>query len=339
LIPRVFVRRSFPSIPRKKYCQTHKYLDFLNEILVCSVSIDASGPRSLRTMLVKFKRNVLSRIGAACMAIFLCISLFRFNSQMSDEEHIDDFKRDKRQILDIIEEPAEIPYTKDCPLKLLQDSTEFMNYFKKLEGVCVDWRAYGKGDGLKYICMDPVFNIKPGNCNVLSFGINNEWSFDDEMDKFGCKVYAFDPTMKKEDHNRSENIQFFKLGIGSIDGKQKVGMDNSWSMERVNRYETILKNLRLTDVPIDYVKMDVEYSEIDFLADMFISSPQLFKNIKQIGMEVHHGYDDKGLGHNSFFQMFWLAFQLLKCQGFKVIYIRPNGPWHEVVWGLYKDWS
>lgn len=49
-------------------------------------------------------------------------------------------------------------------------------------------KAPAPGDGKKLVCMDSRFNIKPGNCLVFSFGINNEWSFEDDFDKFGCKV-------------------------------------------------------------------------------------------------------------------------------------------------------
>lgn len=43
-------------------------------------------------------------------------------------------------------------------------------------------------DGKKLVCMDSRFDIKPGDCRVFSFGVNNEWSFEDEFDEFGCKV-------------------------------------------------------------------------------------------------------------------------------------------------------
>ena len=50
------------------------------------------------------------------------------------------------------------------------------------------WKNTGRIDGDKWMCLDEKYNIKPKDCLIFSFGINNEWSFDDEMDKFGCKV-------------------------------------------------------------------------------------------------------------------------------------------------------
>lgn len=68
--------------------------------------------------------------------------------------------------------------------------------------VCVNtifWTSFGilqesfgglsyRADGSKMVCLDGYLHITPGNCVVLSFGINNEWSFDDAMDRFGCHV-------------------------------------------------------------------------------------------------------------------------------------------------------
>jgi hypothetical protein len=36
--------------------------------------------------------------------------------------------------------------------------------------------------------MDEGVAPTPGSCTVLSFGINNEWSFDDAMEEYGCDV-------------------------------------------------------------------------------------------------------------------------------------------------------
>ena len=43
------------------------------------------------------------------------------------------------------------------------------------------------------------------------------------MSTFFLQVYAFDPLMGKENHNRSKNIEFFKLGIGDVDGNLTYG--------------------------------------------------------------------------------------------------------------------
>ncbi|KAK7085794.1 hypothetical protein SK128_017049 [Halocaridina rubra] len=88
--------------------------------------------------------------------------------------------------------------------------------------------------------------------------------------------------------------------------------------------------------------MDVELSELEFFQDVFRNSPHLLKNIKQIGMELHHGYFGEGIGRKndklsdtgptSTFTLFWQYFHELECYGFKLIHSRKNTPWTEVVW-------
>lgn len=47
-------------------------------------------------------------------------------------------------------------------------------------------------DGGKWVCMNERFNVEPSYCRVLSFGIGDNWSFDDEMDKkYGCEVIIY----------------------------------------------------------------------------------------------------------------------------------------------------
>ena len=46
-------------------------------------------------------------------------------------------------------------------------------------------------DGQKYVCMDDLMeDIRNNKCVVYSFGIGHDWSFEDNISKMGCKVYA-----------------------------------------------------------------------------------------------------------------------------------------------------
>ena len=49
---------------------------------------------------------------------------------------------------------------------------------------------------------------------VYSFGINDDWSFEDLMDSSGCTVHAFDHTVDFPSR-RGTNTHFYKLGLGS----------------------------------------------------------------------------------------------------------------------------
>ena len=51
---------------------------------------------------------------------------------------------------------------------------------------------------------------------VYSFGIGNDWTFEDLMDASGCSVHGFDHTVDLPSR-RGHDITFYKLGLGSGD--------------------------------------------------------------------------------------------------------------------------
>ena len=54
-------------------------------------------------------------------------------------------------------------------------------------------------DGAWFICLDGQLAPKKDDCNVLSFGISNDYSFDLEMNRdFGCSVFSFDPIVEAD---------------------------------------------------------------------------------------------------------------------------------------------
>ena len=70
-----------------------------------------------------------------------------------------------------------------------------ISYF--IEGVCHSlkrvggwwWRERQAVDGDKFVCMD---TFTPEDCLVYSFGIADDWDFEDFMDSLGCYVWAYD---------------------------------------------------------------------------------------------------------------------------------------------------
>ena len=45
-----------------------------------------------------------------------------------------------------------------------------------------DWRQV---DGDKFICLDHILARDTGPCIIYSFGIANDWEFEDQMDSLG----------------------------------------------------------------------------------------------------------------------------------------------------------
>jgi hypothetical protein len=73
--------------------------------------------------------------------------------------------------------------------------------------------------------------------------INNEWSFDDSIANYGCRVYAFDPTMSKDDHVRSPFVQFFKVGLSDLDSEGILG-EYGKAAWKTRTLKTIITELR-----------------------------------------------------------------------------------------------
>ena len=130
-------------------------------------------------------------------------------------------------------------------------------------------------DGQKYVCMDQLIeDINNQECIVYSFGIGGDWSFEDGIADFGCKVFSYDPTIDHAE-TRSENIRFKKIGVVGEPGDDK-------------NYQTLDKILQEnghTNTKISYLKLDIESHELSGLP-LWLNSGAL-DNVEQLAMEVH----------------------------------------------------
>ncbi|XP_068207676.1 probable methyltransferase-like protein 24 [Palaemon carinicauda] len=227
-----------------------------------------------------------------------------------------------KEIIETHQEPREECLTLlPCPVPTLVSNAAFAEYERQKQYPCMKFEYFGIGDGGKGVCLDSVFNLNKDDCHVLSFGISKDWTFDEAFGKFGCKVVSFDPTIKKEDHQHSENVRFLNLGISN---KNESRNSEGWTIN-LDTYENILKRIGLLDSVIDYLKIDVERAELKFFEDVFANTPHLLKNVKQIGMETHYG--GKGVR-----ERFWSYYHLLACIGFKIVDARQYGGRTEIVW-------
>ena len=156
-------------------------------------------------------------------------------------------------------------------------------------------------DGQKSVCIDPP-SIAPrinGSCVVYSIGINNEWSFDEDMEAYGCTVFAFDPSMNVSapffDH--SERIHFFNLALDSEDSHdgKRLTLDSindlltsNWTRNNTSFVDDHHEGI------IDYLKIDVEAAEWDILPQILQSPKQPLSRVKQMGIEIHLKQDLPG---------------------------------------------
>ena len=135
-------------------------------------------------------------------------------------------------------------------------------------------------DGQKAVCLDPQVRPPPGDCIIYSFGISNEWSFDEAMEAYGCRVFAFDPSMGKGNHNHSRNIQFFNIGLTDRDYTTEKG----WQMKTLSSIYKLLVPFHGERI-IDYLKIDIESAEWDVLPQLIPSG--MFAKVRQLGVEFH----------------------------------------------------
>ena len=68
-------------------------------------------------------------------------------------------------------------------------------------------------DGDKFVCMDDFQSNN--DCLVYSFGIANDWTFEDFIVQFGCSVFAYDPSVKYPP-TRGQFIHFEQKGLADF---------------------------------------------------------------------------------------------------------------------------
>jgi hypothetical protein len=114
-------------------------------------------------------------------------------------------------------------------------------------------------------------------------------SFDEAMEQFGCQVYSFDPSMGAKDHNRTEKIHFYNVGLSGEDG---LHPSKGWNMKTASSiYEMLSNTGHGSSTLIDVLKMDIEFSEWEAIPQMLQSS-FLTDKVKQLAVEIHFKPDD-----------------------------------------------
>lgn len=141
---------------------------------------------------------------------------------------------------------------------------------------------FGNCDAITFVdgCWPACAELLPKSyCLVYSFGINNEWSFDDAVasNDSSCVVFAFDPSMNSTQHIRGEKIYFFPEGLAGGSVVTSAG----WQLSSLSAY---LK--RFGHHFLDYLKIDTEGAEWNALENLFDVSI-LSTQVAQLGIEAH----------------------------------------------------
>lgn len=90
--------------------------------------------------------------------------------------------------------------------------------------------GYGCLDGHKFVCLDDLYeDVLNNRCLIYSFGINNEWSFEENMISMGCTIRSFDPTIDGSSKPKTDLVTFQKIGLADqprVDGIGEVSSFN-----------------------------------------------------------------------------------------------------------------
>ncbi|BFZ14225.1 hypothetical protein BsWGS_17264 [Bradybaena similaris] len=155
----------------------------------------------------------------------------------------------------------------------------FFSYLENKDVRCdKDVRLGNWHDGGWNVCLSPPFVFQQP-CVVFSFGIGYDWQFDDSVaSNYGCQVLAFDPSMKEQVIPHNTMIQFRRIGLGAANGVGK----NGWKMKTLRQH---FLDEGFLGVPIDYLKIDIEYMEWESLRQALTDDS--LKLVKQLGFEIH----------------------------------------------------
>lgn len=139
-----------------------------------------------------------------------------------------------------------------------------------------------------YVCLDGKF-FPDDPCLVYSFGIGNDFSFDDDMANQGCEVHSFDPSMGVKDHIRNSSVHFHAIGLGgkvieNFNARKDmyVKEKQTWTIMTLG---SIMAALGHKDRDLDVLKIDVEGHEWAVIEYLLQSG--LLNRIKQFSLEYH----------------------------------------------------
>lgn len=157
---------------------------------------------------------------------------------------------------------------------------KYHNIMNTLTYNCDEQIKLGADDDAGWsVCRAGQFTIKEP-CLSYSFGIGHDFRFEKAFEqKFKCEIHAFDPSMGIGDHQYSKRGYFHNVGL---DGENGIAMNGRWRMYTLKR---LMWDLGHSDRTLDFVKMDIEFSEWHALLDM-VESGTIHK-IRQLVIETH----------------------------------------------------
>ncbi|PVD30453.1 hypothetical protein C0Q70_09719 [Pomacea canaliculata] len=178
------------------------------------------------------------------------------------------------------------------------------------------------------VCFDSDYQPK-APCLVYSFGINNDFRFDDAMAAEGCEVFSFDPSMGVGDHEHAKHVTFRALGLSDHDSDTYQpnvdGYVNDIVTWKVRTLKSIRKMLGHENRALDVLKMDIETYEWAVVKNL--QDDGQLSSVRQLALEWHIFPTEPFRNH---FSTMYQTMLDLKKIGFRQFYMSPWNRIHNI---------
>ncbi len=174
----------------------------------------------------------------------------------------------------------------------------FFAYYIKKDRVVIERTKWYRDKGDKYLRLK--YNLNKDSVVLDVGGYIGDFS-EQIYEKFGCKVYLFEPSPSfyskcLERFKDNKNILCFNYGLGNLSGDFVLSNDNEASSTKrkvSNNQGEIIKIRKITDIikeqginKIDLIKINIEGGEYDLLS--FLINENLISIINNIQVQFHN---------------------------------------------------
>ncbi|XP_043225816.1 methyltransferase-like protein 24 [Amphibalanus amphitrite] len=175
----------------------------------------------------------------------------------------------------------------------------------------------------QWICLDKRLKIQPGSCLSYSIGVDPEFTFEEDMERLGCEVYAFDTPENVQDHQRSSRIWFqnVRIGVNSYDAFLE-----GQTYRKSRNLHQVVENLGHTHRTIDVLKLDVRDHEWEALEEFLRS--EVMDQVKQLVVTLNFQRPANSQTPQNLMKELVKYYELLRmldCDGFRIFSSKGRG--------------
>ncbi|KAF2360543.1 hypothetical protein FHG87_008694 [Trinorchestia longiramus] len=170
----------------------------------------------------------------------------------------------------------------------------------------------------RIVCED--FDLwKASSREAVSFGIGENWSFEEELIKRGhLRIHAVDPRLHQADHNHSKDIFFY---AGRLSTQPTSSAPERNVSVRELPFAGWLERWGLLQKPLHFVKIDMDGNEWEILRSVTQDDPSSLEEIQQLSVTVHM---DKAIQDPSLYAHYIEVLQTLATLGHQIFSAVPQ---------------